>query len=283
MLRASIVLVNQAGRAGGTRSNHLPDDPRAEERRPTRHTSAAASRTSVKTSAARAARGSPISRRPPRGEPTERDHREGRRQQDRHLASPPHQAEVARSREEDDRAGHDREVGEWHEPHRRPEREVQRPPQRDRQDQHRDQDEQCLAVAQVLVVLRIHSDPRQTRQHSIADFPDSAHPAHSGDASREAVRALTKSSSTSSRMGSRVVAARRASSSSVKPTPDLRRGRVRHARSARVGTRPRRTRAADAAAGCARPVDRRAARRARGRSCLPSSYSTATAQASPWS
>ena len=63
-----------------------------------------------------------------------------------------------------------------------------RPEQRDRQDQHRDQHEQRLAGARVVVVLRIRADPRQRRKHSIADAPDPAHPAHSGDRTRNRCR-----------------------------------------------------------------------------------------------
>ena len=64
----------------------------------------------------------------------------------------------------------------------RPEREIEgRPQQRYRQDQHRDQHEQRLAGAGVVVVLRIRADPRQARQYPLADAPNRAHLTHAGE------------------------------------------------------------------------------------------------------
>src|SRR5262245_31633299 len=95
-------------------------------------------------------------------EPTQRDHRERRGEQDRDLADEQKPVEVPRAREDHDRSEQRQEVSEWHPSHRRAEGEIQpRPRQRDRQDQNRDQDEQRLARARLLVVARIRADARE--------------------------------------------------------------------------------------------------------------------------
>jgi hypothetical protein len=114
-------------------------------------------------------------------EAAERDHRERRREQDRELADEQERAEVPRAREDDDRREQDHGVRERHPADRGAEREVEgRPDQRDREDQHRDQHEERLAGARVLVVARIRADLRQTREQRLAEAPDPAHLAHGG-------------------------------------------------------------------------------------------------------
>ena len=98
----------------------------------------------------------------------ERDHRQRRREQDGDLAHPEEPGEVARAREDDQCTEQDAEVHERHHTDRRSECEIQRPPhRRDGQDQHRDQDQQRLPSAQVLVVAGIRADERQARGDAI--------------------------------------------------------------------------------------------------------------------
>ena len=118
-------------------------------------------------------------------ESAERDHRQRRREQDVDLAHPEQPREVARAREDDDRTEQDAEVHERHHADRRSEREVQRAPQRrDRQDQHRDQDEQRLSGAQVLVVAGVRADQRQARDEAIRRRSDPVQEVHPGDVTR---------------------------------------------------------------------------------------------------
>ena len=105
-------------------------------------------------------------------EATERDHRQRRREQDVQQVHAQQLGEVARAREDADRAEQHDEVDERHDADRRSEAEVEdAPEQGDRQDQHRDQDEQRLAGAGVLVVARIGADQRQPGAHAIGDGP----------------------------------------------------------------------------------------------------------------
>ena len=168
MLRASIVLVNHVGQRRRDRAQDLAGDPRSEEHDDVRDVPA--DRRPDVAEHERAERGEDPPQADAAGveEPAERDHRQRRREQDVDLADAEQPREVARAREHDDRTEQDGEVHERHQPDRRSEREIQRSPQRrDRQDQHRDQDEQRLASAQVLVVVGIRADKRQARGDAI--------------------------------------------------------------------------------------------------------------------
>ena len=119
-------------------------------------------------------------------EPTERDHRQRRREQDVQQVHPEQLGEVARAGEDADRAEQDGEVDDRHEADRRSERQVEdAPEQGDRQDQQGDQDQERLAGAGVLVVVRIGADRRHpgahgTRRRSWCDAPGSRRDATRG-------------------------------------------------------------------------------------------------------
>jgi hypothetical protein len=107
--------------------------------------------------------------------------RQRRREQDVDLGNAKQRREVPRAREHGDRTEQDGEVDERHHADRRSEREIQRAPhRRDRQDQHRDQDEQRLSCAQILVVAGISADERHTRGRSIHRRSDPNHEVHRG-------------------------------------------------------------------------------------------------------
>src|SRR5262249_16906817 len=73
----------------------------------------------------------------------------------------------------------------------RSECEVERSPdRRDREDQHRDQDEQCLPRAQVLVVVRVRADERES-------FGEAVHHARRSGSSRARISARESSPSSS--------------------------------------------------------------------------------------
>ena len=103
-----------------------------------------------------------------RDETAERDHRQGRREQDVEELDAQEQIEVSRPSEDRDRPDRDDEVHVGERTGRRPEREVEgAPQQRDRQDQHRHEHEQRLADARLLVVPAVGADRGQTREHGL--------------------------------------------------------------------------------------------------------------------
>ena len=171
MLSASITLVNHAG-SGELVPRISPARPHARKTARNATYQRMPARTPPKTSA-------PIGARMPQmptpvepDETAERDHRQGRREQDVEQLDVQEQLEVSRPGEDRDRSDRDGEVHECEHSGRRPEREVEAAPhQRDRQDQHRHEHEERLADARLLVVAAVGADIGQTRDHGLEERP----------------------------------------------------------------------------------------------------------------
>ena len=114
-------------------AEQLAGDPRAEEHDQIGDVPADAARTSLNTSAPERREDPPQADAAGVEEAPERDHRQGRSEQDRDLADAEQElAEVARAREDDDRAEQRREVHERHPADGRAEGEIQARPQQPR-------------------------------------------------------------------------------------------------------------------------------------------------------
>ena len=175
MLSASIRVVNHAG-SGELVPRISPARPHAEEDRQERDVPADAGAHAAEDE--RAHRGEDAPDADARGgdEPAERDHRQGRREQDVEELDAQEQVEVSRPGEDRDRADRDGEVHEREHTGRRPEREVEAAPQqRDRQDQDRHEHEERLADPRLLVVPAVGADRGQPRERGLEERPGRAH------------------------------------------------------------------------------------------------------------
>jgi hypothetical protein len=117
MFRASIVLVNQTG--SGSRSeehDEIRDVPAGRRPDLAEHERSERGENPPQADAAGVE------------EPPERDHRQGRREQDGELAHQEEPREVARAREHEERAEQNGEVHERYHADGRSEREIERPP-----------------------------------------------------------------------------------------------------------------------------------------------------------
>ena len=165
------------GHLGLDAAEQLAGDPRAEEHDHERDVPANPARTPLKTSAPSGARmphrpTPAASRNPPSGI----IERVGASR----IATWATRSSWANDRacgEDEDRAQQDCAVGQWHVADRRSEGQVEdRPQQCDREDQHRDEDEQRLVGARVLVVSWIRTDGRQAFEDAGGDGPAATDP-----------------------------------------------------------------------------------------------------------
>ena len=109
-------------------------------------------------------------------EPADGDHRHRRREQDVEQRDSQQERGIARAGKDHDRSEQDREVGIRDEARRRTERQVKAAPQqRDGQDQHRDDHEERLAPARVLVVPIVGTHPGQAREDRLDERSKGGH------------------------------------------------------------------------------------------------------------